>query len=194
MHGWDSYFIQVGLLRDGEVGTRAGHGGQLPLRDRALRHDPEREPHVLPEPLAAAVPDADDPRRLREARATTDWLRRRAATRSRSTTRSGRREPHLVPGPGLSRYYDLGEGPAPEVLSDERGRAGPQRTTTASASTTRPTRSPTTTSSRFYDARERPPRPPCSTRATARCASRASTRRTASGPSAWTSSTTRRSA
>jgi alpha,alpha-trehalase len=28
-------------------------------------------------------------------------------------------EPHLEPGTGLSRYYDFGEGPAPEVVADE---------------------------------------------------------------------------
>ena len=33
-------------------------------------------------------------------------------------------EPHLVPGTGLSRYYDLGDGPAPEVLSDEKDAQG----------------------------------------------------------------------
>jgi alpha,alpha-trehalase len=33
------------------------------------------------------------------------------------------RAPHLTPT-GLSRYYDLGEGPAPEVVADERDAAG----------------------------------------------------------------------
>jgi len=32
--------------------------------------------------------------------------------------------PHLVESTGLSRYYDLGRGPAPEVLSDERDAQG----------------------------------------------------------------------
>jgi alpha,alpha-trehalase len=34
------------------------------------------------------------------------------------------REPHLTPETGLSRYYDLGEGHAPEVVSAERNAAG----------------------------------------------------------------------
>jgi alpha,alpha-trehalase len=34
------------------------------------------------------------------------------------------REPHLVPRTGLSRYYDLGEGPAPEVVHGERDANG----------------------------------------------------------------------
>jgi alpha,alpha-trehalase len=33
-------------------------------------------------------------------------------------------EPHLTKETGLSRYYDLGEGPAPEVISDERDEQG----------------------------------------------------------------------
>src|SRR5262245_6089340 len=33
-------------------------------------------------------------------------------------------EPHLTPETGLSRYYDLGNGPAPEVLSGERDDQG----------------------------------------------------------------------
>jgi alpha,alpha-trehalase len=33
-------------------------------------------------------------------------------------------EPHLVPELGLARYFDLGDGPAPEVLSDERDAQG----------------------------------------------------------------------
>ena len=57
MYGWDSYFIQVGLLRGRRDGAGARHGRELPLRDRALRHHPQREPHVLPLALAASVPD-----------------------------------------------------------------------------------------------------------------------------------------
>jgi len=34
MYGWGQLLIQVGLLRDGELGRGAGHGGQFRLRDR----------------------------------------------------------------------------------------------------------------------------------------------------------------
>jgi len=34
-------------------------------------------------------------------------------------------EPHLTPSTGLSRYFDLGDGPAPEVVSAERDPSGP---------------------------------------------------------------------
>jgi alpha,alpha-trehalase len=33
-------------------------------------------------------------------------------------------EPHFTPGTGLSRYFDLGEGPAPEVIAAERDPQG----------------------------------------------------------------------
>jgi alpha,alpha-trehalase len=33
-------------------------------------------------------------------------------------------EPHLIPATGLSRYFDVGEGPAPEVLAAERDSQG----------------------------------------------------------------------
>ena len=41
-----------------------------------------------------------------------------------STYRFWTSEPHLSPETGLSRYYDLGEGPAPEVLASEKDEAG----------------------------------------------------------------------
>ena len=34
------------------------------------------------------------------------------------------KEPHLTPETGLARYFDLGEGPAPEVISSERDSNG----------------------------------------------------------------------
>jgi alpha,alpha-trehalase len=34
------------------------------------------------------------------------------------------REPHLTPATGLSRYFDLGHGPAPEVVAGEKDAAG----------------------------------------------------------------------
>ena len=68
-------------------GARAGR--ELPLRDRPLRHDPEREPHLLPDALAAALPDAHAARASTRRRATASGSRP-PGPRSRSTTRSGR--------------------------------------------------------------------------------------------------------
>src|ERR1017187_9777466 len=36
-------------------------------------------------------------------------------------------EPHLTPGTSLSRYYDLGDGAAPEVLSSEKDARSEER-------------------------------------------------------------------
>jgi len=55
MYGWDSYFIQVGLLADGETEKRATWS-RTSVRDRALRDHPQREPDVLHDALAAALP------------------------------------------------------------------------------------------------------------------------------------------
>src|SRR6185295_431009 len=52
-----------------------------------------------------------------------EWLRR-ALPAVDKYYRFWTTEPHLVPETGLSRYYDLGEGPAPEVLSDEKDEHG----------------------------------------------------------------------
>ena len=41
-----------------------------------------------------------------------------------STYRFWTSEPHLTPETGLSRYYDLGDGPAPEVLAGEKDESG----------------------------------------------------------------------
>ena len=57
-----------GPARGRRDGARARHDLELPVRDRALRHHPQREPDVLHDALAATVPHRDDPRRLREDR------------------------------------------------------------------------------------------------------------------------------
>ena len=47
MYGWDSYFIQVGLLRDGELDLARDMVDNFVYEIAALRHDPQREPHVF---------------------------------------------------------------------------------------------------------------------------------------------------
>ena len=55
-------------------------------------------------------------------------------------------EPHLTPETGLSRYFDLGEGPAPEVLSSEHDAQGPARLRPGPRVLSKRTTSPTTMS------------------------------------------------
>jgi alpha,alpha-trehalase len=52
-----------------------------------------------------------------------EWLRRTRPA-IEAYYRFWTTEPHLVPETGLSRYYDLGDGPAAEVLSDEKDAQG----------------------------------------------------------------------
>ena len=52
---WDSYFTMLGLEQSGRRDPGPGHGPQLRQPDRPLRPRAERQPHLLPEPLAAAV-------------------------------------------------------------------------------------------------------------------------------------------
>ena len=123
--------------------ARPGHGRQLPLRDRALRHDPEREPDLLPDPLAAAVPDPDDPRGLRaDRRPRVAALH--AARHRPLLPRSGPPRPHLVP-PRASRATTTSARARRRRWSATRRTPQGAPTTTGCGSTTAPTRSPTTT-------------------------------------------------
>lgn len=117
MYGWDSYFIVLGLLRDGEVEKarrmvenfvyQIEHYGHILNANRSYyltRSQPPFLSHMVLEVyratkdekwLASTVPAIEEDYRF--------W-----------TT-----GPHLTPETGLSRYWDLGEGPAPEVLTGE---------------------------------------------------------------------------
>ncbi len=117
MYGWDSYFIQMGLLRDGELSLA------LDLADNALyeiRHYGKilnanrtyyltrSQPPFLTQMLLALYNRTHDRKWLEDSLADIDlyylyWTS----------------EPHLTPATGLSRYYDSGTGPAPEVISSE---------------------------------------------------------------------------
>ena len=118
MYGWDSYFILRGLMREGKVDLGRGmvdnfffeidhYGGVLnanrtyyltrsqpPFLTSMIRevHEAEKaRSHDDREWLAAAYSDAVKDYQL--------WIR----------------EPHLAGDTGLSRYYDFGEGPVPEM-------------------------------------------------------------------------------
>jgi alpha,alpha-trehalase len=122
MYGWDSYFILVGLLRDGEV-ERArdmvdnfvyeiGHYGTILNANRTYYLTRSQPPFLTRMVLGVYERTGD--------RA---WLRATLPAIA-SYHRFWTTAPHLVPSTGLSRYYDRGAGPAPEVVSDERDAAG----------------------------------------------------------------------
>lgn len=122
MYGWDSYFILVGLLRDGRLDLakdmtdnflyEVAHYGKV-LNANRTYYLTRSQPPFLSEMTLAVYERTGD-------RA---WLAAAAPLLERyyAYWTSG---PHAIPGLGLSRYYDSGEGPAPEVLAGERDAAG----------------------------------------------------------------------
>ena len=65
MYGWDSYFIILGLVEDKRTDLRSRHGRELLLRNRELRGNPQRKPHLLLHAFAAAISYFDDSRGVR---------------------------------------------------------------------------------------------------------------------------------
>lgn len=122
MYGWDSYFIQVGLLRDGHVDMARN------MADNAI-YQVEHYGHVLNANrsyyLSRSQPPFLTQMVLGVYRKTHDkaWL---ASTLPaiEKFYQFWLTPPHLTRATGLSRYYDLGDGPAPEVISSEKDADG----------------------------------------------------------------------
>jgi alpha,alpha-trehalase len=122
MYGWDSYFIQVGLLRDGELERardmvenflyQITHYGTILNANRTYFLS-RSQPPFLTRMLLGVYEQTKD----------REWLRRAVPAIERYYT-FWTTEPHAIPDIGLSRYFDRGEGPAPEVISDEKDDAG----------------------------------------------------------------------
>ncbi|MGV3662184.1 MAG: trehalase family glycosidase [Prosthecobacter sp.] len=123
MYGWDSYFMALGLLRQGRVSVARG------IADQCL-YQVEHYGTVLTANrtyyLSRSHPPLLGRLVLAIYRATGDltWLRKTLPLLEKFyyywTV-----PPHLVPGVNLSRYYDFAQGPAPEVARgeiDENGR------------------------------------------------------------------------
>jgi alpha,alpha-trehalase len=122
MYGWDSYFIQVGLVRDGESAL-ARHTidnflyeienyGRILNANRTYYLSRSQPPFLTQMIL-----------NVYRTRPDRNWLRNTVPAIEKYYA-FWTSEPHLTTETGLSRYYDLGEGPAPEVLSDERDAQG----------------------------------------------------------------------
>src|SRR4051794_7929012 len=117
MYGWDSYFIQVGLLRDGEVTLardmidnflyEIAHYGMILNANRTYFLTRSQPPFLTEMILGVFEKTAD--------RA---WLASTLPALDRYYA-FWTSAPHLAAATGLSRYFDLGDGPAPEVLADE---------------------------------------------------------------------------
>jgi len=122
MYGWDSYFILLGLLADGRLDLardltdnqlyEVRHYGGV-LNANRTYYLTRGQPPFIGAMVLAVYRATGDRRWLMEAR---DAV---AAEHAHWTS-----PPHAIPGLGLSRYFDHGSGPAPEVEASERDAAG----------------------------------------------------------------------
>ena len=124
MYGWDSYFIIRGLLEDGRIDQARGmvdnflfevaYYGSVLNANRTYYLTRSQPPFLAA--MILAVHEAGK----KAGREDRDWLRRAMADETRNDQLWSRGE-HLAGDTGLSRYYDFGEGPAPESIQDESG-------------------------------------------------------------------------
>jgi alpha,alpha-trehalase len=122
MYGWDSYFIQVGLLRDGETRRARDlvdnfiyeivHYGTILNANRSYYLSRSQPPFLTRMVLGVFERTGD-----------VAWLRSTVPAIERYY-RYWTTAPHDVPDVGLSRYFDAAAGPAPEVLADEKDTLG----------------------------------------------------------------------
>jgi alpha,alpha-trehalase len=124
MYGWDSYFIIRGLVRDNRIELARGmvenfffeieHYGAVLNANRTYYLTRSQPPFLTS--MILAVYEAQKAAG-HEDRA---WLEKAYGYAARDYS-LWTREPHLAGSTGLSRYYDFGNGPAPESLKDETG-------------------------------------------------------------------------
>ena len=124
MYGWDSYFIVVGLLRDGRTDLARGmvenfffeieNYGALLNANRTYYLTRSQPPF-----LSSMVLDVYEAEK-RAGHADAGWLARAYPYLEKDYSMWAR-EPHLAGSTSLARYYDFGEGPPPEGLQDEGG-------------------------------------------------------------------------
>jgi len=124
MYGWDSYFIVRGLVEDKRIELAKGmvenfffeieHYGAVLNANRTYYLTRSQPPFLTS--MILSVYDAQKAAG-KEDRA---WLERAYGYAARDHA-LWTREPHLAGATGLSRYYDFGNGPAPESVKDETG-------------------------------------------------------------------------
>ncbi len=124
MYGWDSYFIVVGLLRNGRTELARGmvenfffeieNYGALLNANRTYYLTRSQPPFLSS--MVLAVYEVEK----RAGQADIGWLARGYPYLEKDYS-MWTREPHLAGSTGLARYYDFGDGPPPEGLQDEGG-------------------------------------------------------------------------
>lgn len=122
MYGWDSYFIQVGLLRDKELVLakdmadnflyEVQNYGKV-LNANRTYYLTRSQPPFLTQMVLGVYKQTHDRKYLEAALPEIENYYQFWITQA-----------HLTPETALSRYWDMGEGPAPEVVSAERDAQG----------------------------------------------------------------------
>ncbi|TCK72570.1 trehalase family glycosidase [Acidipila rosea] len=122
MYGWDSYFIILGLLRDGHVDLAQGmvenfffeieHYGGILNANRTYYFTRSQPPF-----LSSMIRDVYEAQLQRDPKAAQQWLARSYsfAQRDHALWTS---DIHRAGDTGLARYYDIGNGPVPEEDDD----------------------------------------------------------------------------
>ncbi len=123
MYGWDSYFIILGLIRDGRVDLAKGmvenffyeieHYGGILNANRTYYLTRSQPPFLSS--MIRAVYDAESSTGPKDQAAA--WLARSYGFASRDHA-LWMTDFHKAGSTGLARYYDLGEGPVEEMADD----------------------------------------------------------------------------
>src|SRR6266446_4848150 len=124
MYGWDSYFIILGLLRDGRTDLARGmvenfffeieNYGALLNANRTYYLTRSQPPFLSS--MVLAVYEAEK----QAGHANTAWLARAYPFLLKDYS-MWTRDPQLAGSTDLARYYDFGDGPPAEGLQDEGG-------------------------------------------------------------------------
>jgi alpha,alpha-trehalase len=124
MYGWDSYFIILGLINDGRLDLAKGmvenfffeieNYGTVLNANRTYYLTRSQPPFLTS--MVRAVYQAEKMARHPDRA----WLER-AYRLAAQDYQMWVKPPHMAGATGLSRYYDFGNGPAPESLQDEAG-------------------------------------------------------------------------
>ena len=121
MYGWDSYFIILGLLREKRLALAKGmvdnfffeieHYGGVLNANRTYYLTRSQPPFLTS--MILAVYDAEKA----DGHDDKAWLKKGYGY-ARTDYEQWTSPPHLAGDTGLSRYFDRGDGPVPEILDD----------------------------------------------------------------------------
>lgn len=124
MYGWDSYFIIRGLVRDGRIDLARGmvenfffeieHYGAVLNANRTYYLSRSQPPFLTS--MILSVYDAEKTAGDEDRK----WLAKAYSFAAKDHD-MWTRDPHRAGTTGLSRYFDMGEGPAAESVKDETG-------------------------------------------------------------------------